>query len=603
MQLTTEPPRSSLSIWISMPHPLRHHLMISGSLPFRSPATDPTVASTPTLEIRRIESLLLAGHDREALELARASVARHPGAGIAWKLLGVAAQREAAFDLSLLAKREAARLLPTDADVHVNLANALRLRGEFVEAQVCLERAVALEPLRAPAHNLLGLVLQGQGQIERAREAFEAALRADPQFVQAHSNLLFMLTHEGAISAKSLAEAHRRFGAIHGDPLRGKWPRHTNSREPDRRLRLGFVSADFRSHPVARFIAPIWAAIDRKSFELLAYNVHWRRDSVTEDLQSLCDGWMDAHRLSDSDLAARILNDGVDILFDLSGHTAHNRLMCFARKPAPLQVTAIGYPHSTGLSAMDYSITDAFRTPFHLANQYVECLAWIPSISIFEHGTAPDVAPLPALAGKPFTFGSFQRPSKIGLATLDLWAAVMNAVPESRLRLGAINGMEVRRRLAEALQNRGIAAGRLDFNAVQPMRGYLESHSEVDLLLDTVPYPAGTTAHHGLWMGVPTITRTSDSIVSWQCAGTLGQLGLREFIANDDATFISIAMGWSRRKLELAALRANLREQIRRHPMLQPLTVTRGVEAALREMWRRWCAGQPSHSFEVCLEH
>ncbi|MFO1250945.1 MAG: tetratricopeptide repeat protein [Inhella sp.] len=563
------------------------------------PVTD---SSPPGPTLRRLRDHLLRGQDRQALLLGQALTAEHPEMGEAWNLLGVAAQREGQPNLALTAKRKAAQLLPHRPDVHINLANTLRQQGELEEACACLQLALRLKPDDAAAHNLLGLVRQRQGHIEPAQQSFEAALRCDPNFVQAHSNLLFMLTHEGSLSPAELRDAHLRFGAMHGSPLRSQWPQHANLRDLGKRLRVGFVSADLRNHAVARFIAPIWRAFDRSQLELVAYQAHWRRDAYTDELQTLCDEWVQVAGLNDAELAARIQADGIDILFDLSGHTAHNRLMCFARKPAPVQITAIGYPHSTGLEAVDYRITDTFRTPPQLASQCVEHLVWIPSSSTFEHGEAPEVAPLPASLGHPFTFGSFQRPNKIGPASLDLWAAVLHAVPQSRMLLGAIDGAEARQRLQEALEVRGIARQRLAFHGVQPLQQYLALHAQIDLLLDTVPYPAGTTAHHGLWMGVPTLTRTGDSFVSWQCAGILGRLGLQAFIAHDDATFVAMAKTWSQQLRSLGQLRASLRARIGTHPLVQPATVAAGIQAALREMWRRWCAGLPAASFEVRLE-
>lgn len=565
------------------------------------PAQQTPALQSPAERLRALDDHLQRGEDAAALAGAKRLAAAHPELAEAWALLGVAAQREGQADLALHAKREAVRLQPQRPEAHVNLANALRHRGQLDEAQACLQQALALRPDHAPAHNLLGVVLERQGQVAAAARAYGAALQADPGFVQAHSNLLFMLTHAGDLAPAALAEAHRRFGALHGEPLRASWPRHANARDPHRRLRVGFVSADLRHHAVARFVAPLWRAWDRDAFELLAYSAHRRRDAMTDTLQPLVDQWHDVARLDDAALAARIQADGVDLLFDLAGHTAHHRLMCFARKPAPLQITAIGYPHTTGLAAMDYRITDAFRTPPHLAAQCVEQMAWVPSASTFEHGPAPEVAPLPARLGEVFTFGSFQRPNKIGDASLDLWAAVLRAVPDSRLLLGAVDEPQARQRLVRALQQRGIGPQRLAFHGVQPMADYLALHARIDLLLDTVPYPSGTTAHHGLWMGVPTLTRTGDSIVSWQCAGILGRLGLSAFIAHDDRTFVALATGWRGQLDALAALRAGLRQRIRSHPLVQPATVAGGMQAALREMWRRWCAGEPAQAFEVRL--
>jgi predicted O-linked N-acetylglucosamine transferase (SPINDLY family) len=305
--------------------------------------------------------------------------------------------------------------------------------------------------------------------------------------------------------------------------------------------------------------------------------------------------------LSDAELAETIRADGVDILFDLSGHTRHNRLLVFARKPAPLQVTAIGYPHTTGLAAMDYRISDRFRMPPALAAQNVEHVALIPCSGTFEHGPAPEVNALPALHSGVFTFGSFQRTQKIGPASLALWGQVLRALPQARMLIGAVENAAARRRLTDALAEQGVAAERLTFHPPMKLADYLALHHRIDMLLDTTPYPGGTTTHHGLWMGVPTLTRTGESLVSWQGAANLLRLGLDEFVAHDDAQFVQLAQRWAADLPGLARLRLGLREHIAQHPRVQPAFVARGMQAALRTMWRRWCAGLPAASFEVTV--
>jgi len=551
----------------------------------------------------QLRRLLMQGQDREALALARELTQAAPRSGEAWKLLGVAAQRESQFALALQAKAQAAHLLPRDAVARMNLANAQRGAGDLGAAEQELRQAIALQPLFAEAHNLLALVLQQLGRATEAQQHFEQALAANPGFVQAHSNLLFMLTHEAHLSPAALLDAHRQFEARHAAALRAGWQPAQVQPEPGRRLRVGFVSGDLRQHAVAYFIAPIWRAWNHADMELVVFNNHHRHDATTRELRALCDEWHDIWKLDDAALAERIRAERVDVLVDLSGHTAHHRLLAFARKPAPVQVTAIGYPHTTGLQAMDYRLTDRHRTPAALAAQYVEKLVWIPCAAAFEHGPAPEVQPLPHLQGAPFTFGSFQRPSKISRQTVKLWARVLQALPQARLLLGAVPEGPVRERLLDEFEAAGVARTRLLCQPVRPMAEYLALHHQVDLLLDTQPYPAGTTAHHGLWMGVPTLTRTGDSVVSWQCAGVLGRMGLNAFIAHDDATFVALAVHWSQQVEALQALRMSLRQRMQNNPLMSPRTVAAGMQAALREMWRRWCAGLPAESFEVHLEH
>ncbi len=541
------------------------------------------------------------GHHAEVLEAARALTRQAPDHGFGWKLLGAAAQRLGHVEESLAAKRRAAQLLPQDADVHNNLGNALAAVGRLAEAEGVLRHALALKPGLAEAHNNLGLVLLRQGRVGEAEAAFRAAISARAGYAEAHSNLLFMLSHDADIEPQRLLQEHLAFDRLQGEPLRGSWRPHDNPRDPHKRLRVGFVSGDLRQHAVAHFIAPIWRELDPQQVEVVAYSTSPRGDDMTQALRALCAQWVDAAALDDAALAERIRADGIDILVDLSGHTRLNRLGVFARKPAPLQVTAIGYPHTTGLRAMDYRVSDVWRMPpgRGLEAQQVEQVVRIPSSGTFEHGPAPDVGPLPALAHGYLTFGSFQRAAKLNAATLALWARVLHALPGARLLLGAIADGAARRRVAGELRAQGVAADRFEFLPPRPMQEYLAMHQRIDILLDSYPYPGGTTTQHGLWMGVPTITRTGPPLISWQGAATLLRLGLDAWVTDSDEAFVRCAVQASQHLDALAALRAGLRERITHNTLMHPRTVARGMQAAWRAMWQRWCAGLPPASFEV----
>ena len=579
------------------PLPVRHRVRPPPCSDAWSRGTD-QIAPDDELADRLLRQLA-DGHLRAVHAQAEALTQRRPDFGFGWKLLGVTAQRLRRPAAALAAKQRAAALLPQDAQAHNNLGNALSAAGRFDEAVAALQRAIALQPGFAQAHNNLGLALQYLHRHQDARASFERALQADPGFAAAHSNLLFMLSHDASQPPEALLAAHLDFDRRHGAPLRATWRPHGNPRDPERRLRLGFVSGDLRQHAVAHFVAPIWQALDRSRFEIHAYSTWGAGDAQTAALRALTARWTDAAAMDDEALAETIRADGIDILFDLSGHTRHNRLLVFARKPAPVQVTAIGYPNTTGLAAIDYRISDPFRMPPALRPLNAEQVVMVPCASTFAHGPAPDAGPLPALARGTVTFGSFQRALKVTDHTLHLWARVLHAVPGSRLLVGAVSDAAAQQRIAAALADAGIAAERLAFQRPLPMQQYLALHRGVDLLLDSHPYPGGTTTHHGLWMGVPTVTRTGTALVSWQGASTLLRLGLSDFVAADDDGYVAIARRWAADPAALAALRASLRERIRTHPLLQPAAVAAGFERAMRGMWRRWCAGLPAAPFEA----
>lgn len=539
------------------------------------------------------------GHCNEVHAAALGMTRRVPGYGFGWKLLGAVSRRLGKTGESLAASQRAARLMPNDADVHNNLGDMLCTMGRLDEAEAALRRALQLRPEFAAALNNQAVVLQQMGRHEEADRLFQRALQCRPDLAQAHSNRLFLLSHGDALSPQQLLRAHLAFDQQHGEPLRAGWPVHTNRRDPHKRLRVGFVSGDLRRHAAAHFIAPIWRALDRAEVELLVYDNSPQRDDVTAMLSSMANGWTDAAQLGDAELAERVRADSVDILVDLSGHTANNRLLVFARKPAPVQVTAIGYPHTTGLAAMDYRISDHFRMPPGLESQYVEKLVRVPCASTFESGAAPDVNALPALQTGALSFGSFQRGIKITPATLALWARVLRALPDSRMLIGALQAGAAQRRVHDALVAHGVASSRLEFRGPMSMVDYLALHHRIDLLLDSCPYPGGTTIHHGLWMGVPTLTRVGESVVSWQGAANLLRMGLDEFVAADDAGYERLARRWAADLPALAALRSGLRQRWQRNPLLRPETVARGMQAAFRGMWQRWCAGLPPAPFEI----
>ena len=417
----------------------------------------------------------------------------------------------------------------------------------------------------------------------------------------AYSNWLFTTSHDASLTPAQVLAAHIDFDRRYGRPLHADWQPHTNLKDATKRLRVGFVSGDLRRHAVAHFIEPIWRAFDRAQIEILAYSSSTRQDQKTLDLKALTDHWVDVAAFTDAQLADRVRCDGVDILFDLSGHTKDNRLMAFARKPAPVQVSGIGYPNTTGLSAIDYRISDAFRMPLGLEAQYVEKVVRIPCASVFEQGPAPPVNALPALSTGVVTFGSFQRGTKITASTLQLWSRVLAALPQSRMLIGAMSDARSQERVRAVFGAAGVAASRVVFHPRVPMHDYLALHHQVDILLDSHPYPGGTTTNHGLMMGVPTLTRVSDSVVSWQGAATLLRLGLTQWVAHDDDAYVRLAQQWATDLPALASLRAGMRQRIDDNPLRQPSVVAAGMQAAFREIWKRWCAGRPVEGFTVTL--
>jgi protein O-GlcNAc transferase len=538
----------------------------------------------------------------EAVASYRRALALQPDFAPAHNNLGNALKDLGQLDEAATSFRRALAIQPDFAHAHSNLGTVLHLRGQLVEAAASLRRALALQPGLVQAHGNLSQVLRDMGQLEEAEASCRRALAIQPDFALAHSNLLFCLGHRAAIDAKELLAEHCRFAEQFEAPLRSQWPRHGNLRDPERRLRIGFVSGDLRTHAVANFIEPVLARLAlQPRLSLHAYYSHIIEDEVTQRLKAHLEHWHPVARLSDEALARCIREDGIDILVDLSGHTAHNRLLSFARKPAPVQVSWIGYPNTTGLRAIDYVLCDRFNAPHGLHEPYyVEKFARLASSGCFvAQSEVPEVNELPALSRGHVTFGSFNRPEKLGEQVLAAWAAVLRAVPSAIMLLGNVSHASLAQHLTRRFGELGIAAERLTFRPRVPLHDYLELHHEVDLVLDTWPYSGGTTTHYALCMGVPVVTLLGPLRAHCQSAAVLGRTGLQDWVARDVDEFVRTSVRWGQALPELAQLRAGLRARWQNAPLQQPATVARSIELAFRHMWRHWCAGLPAEHFEI----
>ena len=333
------------------------------------------------------------------------------------------------------------------------------------------------------------------------------------------------------------------------------------------------------------------------------YSAHAVEDGVTQYLRTYVSHWDNIAFLSDGQLAQKISDDGIDILIDLSGHTGKNRLLSFARKPAPIQASWMGYPGTTGLRAMDYYFADRYLAPPELCeDRFTEKLIYLPSNAPFQpFPAAPSVNDLPALEKGFITFGSFNRASKLTVETVALWSALLRALPSARLTLGGMSLDGGYDQLIDAFVGEGVASERLCFYPRTTMGEYLELHHQVDICLDTFPYVGGTTTCHALWMGVPTLTVAGLTPACRAGASILANLGLDTFVARDRADFVQKGIACANDLANLAVLRANLRLRCAESPALQPVTIASAFERALRIVWQRWCKGLSTISLDVSL--
>lgn len=502
-------------------------------------------------------------------------------------------------DLVIETMQRCIKLDPKDGSSYHNLGNALRSKGHHDEAIAALRTAIRLMPNPADAHNTLGLTLKDLGRMQEAVASFRKAVALNPSFSMAHSNQLLFMSYLAETSPEKLFKEHRRWAKGMEAPLRHSIHPHSNDRTPDRRLRIGYVSADLRLHSVAYFLLPLFENHDREQFHITAYSNCAVGDAITRRLQACVDAWCGIAGASDEQVAARIRADHIDILVDLAGHTAGHRLQVFARRPAPLQITWLGYSGSTGLNAMDYRCSDPLVDPPGDASRFSsEQLLRLPHTTwcYSPLSGAPDVAQLPALTASGVSFGSFNNFGKISALTLDLWASILTQTPGSRLVLKnvALRSAAVVRRVQDWFASRGIAADRLALlSHADSLLDHLNHYNSIDLSLDTFPYHGTTTTCEALWMGVPTITLAGRNHVSRPGVSLLANVGLADLIASNKFEYVDKAVQLAGNLSELAELRAGLRQRMLASPLMNAPAFARDMENGYRQVWRQWCAQAP----------
>ncbi len=555
---------------------------------------------------RELLDMLTAGNFADARPAARRLTERFSDRGLGWKALGALQWADGRTDLALAAMETAVALLPQDPEALANLGALLTKLERAEEAEVHLKKALQIAPDLAMAYVPLGDAYQIQGRYAEAEAAFRRAVslpypRADWHEDMRHTSFLFMLSHNPAIDADTLFAEHCKFGKSLEGIAHSRRER-LNTPDPGRRLNVGMVSGDLFNHPVATFIEPVLEAIGGKDcMELTAYYNHVTEDVVTDRLRRCFDHWRPIFALSDEQLERQIVDDGIDILIDLSGHTSRNRLRAFARKPAPVQLSWIGYPGTTGLAAMDYYLTDPqWLPPGQFDAQFTEKLIYLPATAPYQPPPAsPPVNDLPALRTGMLTFGSFNRIGKVNASTVRLWSTLLLAVPTAKMLVAAIASGAQQSRLLALFTAHGIAPTRLMFRRLGNMEDYLAMHHEVDICLDTHPYNGGTTTTHALWMGVPTLSLGGKMPAGRQGAAILCMAGLDEFVAADAADFITKGRDWAGRLDELAKLRSEIRGRLQNSASRDPNLIPAAFERALRMAWHRWCIGLGAESFVV----
>ncbi|MFA7239779.1 MAG: tetratricopeptide repeat protein [Sulfuricellaceae bacterium] len=509
--------------------------------------------------------------------------------------LGLALQDLGQFDRAAACHVQALNIRPDYAEAHYNLGNALQNLGQFEGAAASHRRALEIEPDHAKACNNLGNALKDLDQLDNAMASYRRALEIKPDYAQAFSNLLFAYNFLAGYSPEEMPTEARRFGELVSRQARPHaiW---CNTPIPARCLRVGLVSGDMRNHPVGFFLESLLAHIAPACLELIAYPAHRFEDELTARIKSRFSAWKPLTGLSDETAANLIHADGIDILIDLSGHTANNRLPLFAWKPAPVQVSWLGYFATTGVAAMDYFIADPWTAPETEESHFTETIRRLPETYLCF--TPPDadapIASLPALANGHITFGCFNNLTKMNDTVVALWARVLLATPGSRLYLKTkqLGEASVRQRTLARFAAHGIDADRLILEGAAPRAELLASYRRVDIALDPFPYPGGATSAEALWMGVPVLTLAGRRFLSHIGESILQNAGLPEWIATNADDYVARAAWHAGDVQRLATLRDGLRQQVLASPLFDAPRFAHHFETALRDMWREWCGSR-----------
>jgi len=575
------------------------------------------------IELEELLFLFNQGKYAEVELFAQSLIQRFPNHGFCWKVLGTVLQKLGYLEKSLEAKIKSVQLSPNDADANYNLGNTFQDLGRWNDAKKYYLQAIAIQPNYAEAHYNLANALRKLEFLQDAEKHYRIATKIKPDYVEAYVNLGNLLSHQGDVKAaencyyhvttikpdyanahshllgtynyttnhspESCLAAAKRFGQIFSDVVKQRFI-HSNYAAKPQRLRIGFVSGDFLTHPLYYFLEGLLTQIDTTKIELIAYSTNKKTDEVTQQMKSYFADWKPIFALNDEAAANLIYEDGIHILVDLSGHTTHNRLPVFAWKPAPIQVSWLGYFATTGINEMDYILVDEMGVPEKNQWHFTEKVRYLPNTRLCF--SAPkfdcDVVPLPALNNGFITFGCFQNLSKVTDDVLELWGKILTQLPTARLRFQSkqLHEKIIVELLYSRLARYGIEANRVETHAASSYKDYLVAHSQVDFILDTFPYTGGTTTCEALWMGVPTLTLTGETLLARQGASLLSAARLNNWIAMNADDYAAKTVNFASDVQALAELRQGLRTQVLNSPLFDAKQFARNFENALRKMWR-----------------
>lgn len=530
------------------------------------------------------------GHSSEAMQHGKMAVKLDPRNPDAHVALAISYGYKAMHEEGVAHLNEAIRLNPRHLAAMINLGWLLERLNKHDQAADYSRMALRIEPTNVQAMLNLSLSLCNLGQFKESLEWLRGGLELDPNHAGGRSNLLWIQHFDPEVTREALFAEHRAFDAYVLQRTAGKRYAHANTRDPERPVKIAYVSPDFRRHPVATFLEPILRNQDPSKFVVSCYSSVRMEDETTARLRALVPNWYDVVELTDEELAELMHRNGEDIAIDLAGHTSDARMLTFALKPAPVQVNYLGYVNTSGMQAMDYRITDGVADPEGNDAFYCEKLVRLPCFYCYgEPSGSLEVGPLPAEANRYVTFGSLNQSMKFNDRVLKQWAELLHRVPDSRLLLMSPDSKSGADRIRESLEGFGVDSGRLTLRVREYYLKYLALYNEIDIALDPFPASGHTTTCDALWMGVPVITMAGQSYVSRLSTDVLTQIGLTELIARDPEEYLRIAGELANDRARLGSLRGAMRERMRNSIIMDARRITADLENAYREMWRAYC--------------
>lgn len=564
---------------------------------------------------------------KEAEKISREMIKKYPKIGMTWKTLGITLVDTEQYIESLCISKTALKLLPDDPEIPYNIGIAFQLLGMLKAATICYSRAIDIKPDYLEAHNNLGTVLQKQGNFAEGIACYEKALSIKSDTYRVHNNLGFALSNQGMFieadgyfnkalelesdfegafsnllfslnyhpdkSAEEIYEAYEEYNKRFVLPFSRYHKGHVNVKNPNRRLKVGYVSGDFNLHAVRFFLEPLLANHNHMAVEVYAYAELTKEDEMSQKYKSYCEHWIPTAGMSDDALAEKMREDEIDILVDLAGQTNGNRLEVFARKPAPVSLSWLGYAYTSGVSAIDYYLSDEVSVPLGSEHLFAEkpwrmdqsSLVYSPAVGMGE------VNPLPALEKGYITFGTLTRSIRVNHRTIKVWAELLKRVPNSKLIINSkdYTTSAMQEKLAERFKEHGIDKERLEIGYRSPPWDVLR---KIDIGVDCFPHNSGTTLFETLYMGIPYVTLLGRPSVGRLGSSILHGLGRDEWIANSEEEYIEKLVAIAGDIPALTRLRTGLRDEMRQSILMDGAGFARKVEEAYKEMFTLWCEEQ-----------